>query len=94
MCSKRPRANSQNQQKNNSYSFSRHIFQFGDQKGISIESFHKYQQKIIMTSLLYVIAVILLIGWIIGVFFYSLVGLIHILLVLAVVAVLFRLIKS
>ena len=47
-----------------------------------------------MTSLLYVIAVILLIGWIIGVFFYSLVGLIHILLVLAVVAVLFRLIKS
>jgi hypothetical protein len=45
MCSKRPRANSQNQQKNNSYSFLRHIFQFGDQKGISIESFQKYQQK-------------------------------------------------
>jgi len=45
-----------------------------------------------MSSLLYIIAVILLIGWLIGVFVYSVTGLIHILLVLAVVAVIFRLI--
>jgi hypothetical protein len=45
-----------------------------------------------MSSLLYLIAVILVIGWILGAFVYSVGGLIHILLVLAVVAVLFRLI--
>lgn len=45
-----------------------------------------------MSSLLYLIAVILLIGWLVGVFIYSVTGLIHILLVLAVVAILFRLI--
>ncbi|SIN70295.1 lmo0937 family membrane protein [Algoriphagus halophilus] len=45
-----------------------------------------------MSSLLYLIAVILLIGWILGVFIYSVSGLIHILLVLAVIAILFRLI--
>lgn len=45
-----------------------------------------------MSSLLYLIALILVIGWIFGFFVYSLGGLIHILLVLAVVAVLFRLI--
>jgi len=47
-----------------------------------------------MGSLLYIIAVILLIGWAIGVFFYSVGGLIHILLVLAVIAILFRLISG
>ena len=45
-----------------------------------------------MSSLLYIIAVILLIGWLVGVFIYSVTGLIHILLVLAVVAIIFRLI--
>lgn len=45
-----------------------------------------------MNSLLYLIAVILLIGWLLGVFVYSVGGLIHILLVLAVIAVLLRLI--
>lgn len=45
-----------------------------------------------MSSLLYIIAVILLIGWVVGVFVYSVTGLIHILLVLALVAVIFRLI--
>ncbi|WP_192349693.1 lmo0937 family membrane protein [Algoriphagus sp. Y33] len=47
-----------------------------------------------MSSLLYFIAVILLIGWLIGVFAYSVGGLIHILLVLAVIAVIFRLISG
>ncbi|WP_339868421.1 lmo0937 family membrane protein [uncultured Algoriphagus sp.] len=45
-----------------------------------------------MSSLLYLIAIILLIGWAVGVFIYSVTGLIHILLVLALVAVIFRLI--
>lgn len=45
-----------------------------------------------MNSLLYLIAVILIIGWVFGFFVYSAGGLIHVLLVLAVVAVLLRLI--
>jgi hypothetical protein len=45
-----------------------------------------------MRSLLYIIAVILVIGWAFGFFYYSAGGLIHILLVIAVIAVLFRLI--
>jgi hypothetical protein len=45
-----------------------------------------------MSSLLYLIAVILIIGWTFGFFVYSAGGVIHVLLVLAVVAVLLRLI--
>ena len=45
-----------------------------------------------MSSLLYIIAIILIIGWILGAFVYSVGGLIHILLVLAIIAILFRLI--
>lgn len=47
-----------------------------------------------MNSLLYLIAVILIIGWILGFFVYSATGLIHILLVLAIVAILLRLIRG
>ncbi len=47
-----------------------------------------------MGGILYIIAVILIIGWAIGVFFYSVGGLIHILLVLAIIAILFRLISG
>lgn len=47
-----------------------------------------------MSSLLYVIAVILLIGWALGFFVYSAGSIIHILLVIAVIAVLFRLIRG
>lgn len=43
-----------------------------------------------MGNLLYLIAVILVIGWVVGAFVYSVGGLIHILLVLAIIAVLFR----
>jgi hypothetical protein len=46
-----------------------------------------------MNSLLYIIAVILVIGWAIGVFFYSVGSLIHILLVIAVIALLLGLIR-
>ena len=45
-----------------------------------------------MRGLLYIAAVILVIGWAFGFFVYSAGGLIHILLVLAVVAILLRLI--
>ncbi len=46
-----------------------------------------------MRSLLYVIAVILLIGWIFGAFVYSAGSLIHILLVLAIVSLLLGFIR-
>ncbi len=41
-----------------------------------------------MRSLLYIIAVILIIGWALGTFVYAAGGLIHILLVIAVIALL------
>ncbi|MFT4152844.1 lmo0937 family membrane protein [Parafilimonas sp.] len=41
-----------------------------------------------MRSILYIIAVILVIGWLLGVFVYSVSGLIHILLVLAIISLL------
>ena len=47
-----------------------------------------------MRSLLYAIAVILVIAWALGFFVYSAGSLIHILLVIAIVAVLFRLIRG
>jgi hypothetical protein len=46
-----------------------------------------------MRSLLYIIAVILVIGWLLGVFVYSVSGIIHILLVLAVISLLLGLIR-
>lgn len=45
-----------------------------------------------MRSILYIIAVVLVIGWLLGFFVYSATGLIHILLVLAVVSLLLALI--
>jgi hypothetical protein len=45
-----------------------------------------------MSSLLYIIAVILIIGWILGFFVFSAGSIIHVLLVLAVIAILIRLI--
>jgi hypothetical protein len=47
-----------------------------------------------MGSLLYIIAVILIIGWAIGFFAYSAGGLIHILLVIALIAIIFRVIQG
>jgi hypothetical protein len=47
-----------------------------------------------MGNLLYLIAVILIIAWAIGFIGYSAGGLIHILLVIAVIAILFRLISG
>lgn len=47
-----------------------------------------------MSNLLYFIAIILVIGWLLGFFVYSAGHLIHILLVIAVIAVIFRLISG
>ncbi|MGZ3757191.1 MAG: lmo0937 family membrane protein [Mucilaginibacter sp.] len=46
-----------------------------------------------MRGLLYIIAVILVIGWAFGFFFYSAGGIIHVLLVIAVIALLLGLIR-
>ena len=47
-----------------------------------------------MGSLLYAVAVILIIVWAIGFFAYSAGGIIHILLIIAVIAILLRVIKG
>jgi hypothetical protein len=47
-----------------------------------------------MGNLLYIVAVILVIAWLIGFIGYSVGGLIHVLLVIAIIAFLFRLIQG
>jgi hypothetical protein len=49
-------------------------------------------KTIFMSSLLYLIAVLLIIGWILGFFVFSAGSIIHVLLVLAVIAILIRVI--
>ncbi|MGI8638302.1 MAG: lmo0937 family membrane protein [Segetibacter sp.] len=46
-----------------------------------------------MRSILYIIAVVLVIGWLLGFFVYSATGVIHVLLVLAVISLLLGLIR-
>ena len=47
-----------------------------------------------MGNLLYIIAVILVIGWAIGFFAYSAGGIIHVLLIIAIIAIIFRIIQG
>ncbi|MVT40966.1 lmo0937 family membrane protein [Chitinophaga oryziterrae] len=47
-----------------------------------------------MGNLLYLIAVILIIGWLLGVFVYSAGSLIHVLLVIAIIAIILQIIRS
>jgi hypothetical protein len=47
-----------------------------------------------MANLLYLIAVILVVGWAVGFFAFHAGGIIHVLLVIAVIAVLFRVIRG
>jgi hypothetical protein len=47
-----------------------------------------------MSELLYIVAVIMLIGWLLGFFVFSMGAFIHVLLVFAVIAILFRLIRG
>jgi hypothetical protein len=50
-------------------------------------------KNVFMRTILYVIAVILIISWLLGVFAYSASGLIHILIVLAVISLLLGIIR-
>ncbi|MBC9911067.1 lmo0937 family membrane protein [Chitinophaga varians] len=47
-----------------------------------------------MSNLLYLIAVILIIGWVLGFFVYSAGALIHALLILAIIAILINIIRG
>lgn len=47
-----------------------------------------------MNSLLYIIAVILIIGWAISTFAYAAGGLIHIILVIAIIMIIFNVIRG
>jgi len=47
-----------------------------------------------MNDLLYIIAIILLIGWLLGFFVFSFGNLVHVLLVIAIIAIIFRLIRG
>jgi len=47
-----------------------------------------------MGNLLYIVAVILFIGWVLGFFFFSAGGFIHVLLVIAIIALLFQVIRG
>lgn len=51
-------------------------------------------KKTVMNNLLYIIAVILVLAWAIGFFAYSAGSLIHLLLIIAVIAILLRLIRG
>jgi hypothetical protein len=54
---------------------------------------YSYSKELIMRSILYVIAVICIIGWLLGMFVWSATGLIHVLLVIAVIALILALIR-
>jgi hypothetical protein len=47
-----------------------------------------------MNNILYLVAVILIIGWAVGFFAYNLDGIIHALLAIVVIAILFRIISG
>jgi hypothetical protein len=61
---------------------------------IELKINYKLKQARVMRSLLYVIAVILVISWLIGFFAYSATGLIHILLVIAIISLLLGVIQG
>jgi hypothetical protein len=47
-----------------------------------------------MGNLLYLVAVILIIGWVVGFFAFHVGGIIHVLLVIAVIAIILRIIQG
>ena len=55
---------------------------------------HLTKKTYTMRSLLYIIAVIMIIGWAIGVFAYSAGGIIHALLIIAIISFLIGIIRS
>lgn len=61
---------------------------------LSLVSFFHFVNLFIMGNILYIIAVILVIGWAIGFLAFNVTGIIHILLVIAVVAFLLQFIRD
>ena len=57
-------------------------------------NFYNFFKLMIMGNLLYIIAVILIIGWLVGFIGYGAGGIIHILLVIAIIAVLINVIRG
>jgi hypothetical protein len=55
---------------------------------------YKLKKSNYMRSILYLVAIILVIGWLLGFFVYSAGGLIHILIVLAIISLLLGLIRA
>lgn len=55
---------------------------------------NQHLKSTVMGSLIYLIAVILVIAWAIGFFAYSAGGIIHILLVIAIIAIILRIIRG
>jgi Family of unknown function (DUF5670) len=47
-----------------------------------------------MSNILYIVAVVLIIGWLVGFFVFNAGSIIHVLLVIAVIAILLRLIRG
>jgi hypothetical protein len=62
--------------------------------GLPVKQIYNSKNNHVMGNLLYLIAVILIIFWAIGYFGYQAGGLIHILLVIAVIAVLLKIIRG
>jgi len=61
---------------------------------VTVKINYKLIKLTVMGNLLYLIAVILIIAWAIGFVGYSAGGIIHILLVIAIIAILFRIIQG
>lgn len=55
---------------------------------------HNIQHTRIMGNILYIVAIVLVIGWAVGFFAFSAGGIIHVLLVIAVIAILFQVIRG
>jgi len=68
---------------------SKHFFSIQPSFGMAIVLF---MENNFMSSILYIIAVVMIIGWLLGFFVFSAGSIIHILLVIAIIAILLRLI--
>jgi len=60
-------------------------------RGLGRETFKNFNQ---VNNLLYIVAVILIIGWLLGFFAFHAGGIIHVLLVIAVIVILLRVIQG
>jgi hypothetical protein len=66
---------------------------------IILLQFKKYlltnlKKRKIMGNILYIVAVILIIGWLVGYFAFNVGGIIHVLLVIAVIAIILQVIRG